>query len=105
MKRLDYVRETFKKKSFIIKERTPQKRKGDSCMGRFLHDNERAFPNEIPRSLSESQEARTGSQRSQESEPGARAGCTGLNKSAKYQATQSFVSNLFKISKMKPSCP
>lgn len=43
-------------------------------MGRVLHDNERAFPNEIPRSLSQSQEARTESQSSQESEPGARAG-------------------------------
>lgn len=48
--------------------------KGDSCMGRVLSDNERAFPNEIPRSLSQSQEARTKSQRSQESEPGAKAG-------------------------------
>lgn len=61
----DYLRETFKKKSFIIKKRTLQKGRGFLYLGRVLSDNE------IPRSLSQSQEARTKSQRtkSQSQEP------------------------------------
>lgn len=71
MKQLDYVRETFKKKSFIIKERTPQKRKGDSCIGRVLHDNKRAFPHEFPGALvrARKREPRARVAKSQSQEP------------------------------------
>lgn len=61
----------IQKEKFQNLEEDPSKRNGDSCMGRVLYDNERVFPNEILRSLSQSQEARTESQRamSQSKEP------------------------------------
>lgn len=69
MKRLEYVRETFKKKSFIM-ERTPQKEKGtlvwvEFCMTMKGHSPMK-FPGALVRARKPEPRARVAKSQSQE---------------------------------------